>query len=84
MLTGMDWAGTVRRAGHVELFALIPAMVVVVATMIARSRGAREGVRSTLQHFAAGVVFSTVAVELLPDLLRSHAVTATIIGFASN
>lgn len=51
--------------------------------MTARWRGAGDRLRSTLQHFAAGVVFSTVAVELLPDLLRSHAVVATVAGFAA-
>lgn len=83
MIPVMDWAGTARRVGHVELFAMVPALTVVAATMTARWRGAGDRLRSTLQHFAAGVVFSTVAVELLPDLLRSHAVIATIAGFAS-
>lgn len=30
-------------------------------------------VRSGILHFAAGVVFSVVAVELLPDVVRGHA-----------
>lgn len=35
-----------------------------------RPPGARA--RSAIQHFAAGVVFSVVAVELLPDVTRVH------------
>ena len=38
--------------------------------------------RSVLHHFAAGVVFSVVAVELLPDVMREHNAVATTIGFA--
>jgi ZIP family zinc transporter len=32
-------------------------------------------------HFAAGVVFAVVAVELLPDLVHEQSVVATVIGF---
>jgi ZIP family zinc transporter len=39
-------------------------------------------VRSILQHFAAGVVFYAVAVELLPDVLKRDAPVAVVIGFA--
>jgi ZIP family zinc transporter len=38
-------------------------------------------VRSALQHFAAGVIFAVVAVELMPDVIRQHRPTAVIIGF---
>lgn len=43
--------------------------------------GART--RSMLLHFAGGVVFAVVAVELLPDLVRAHAYVPTIVGFAA-
>lgn len=69
--------------GHVELFALIPAVILVAATLAARWRSPGEHARSVLQHFAAGVVFSTVAVELLPDLTRSRAVVPVVVGFAA-
>jgi ZIP family zinc transporter len=39
-------------------------------------------VGSGIQHFAAGVVFSVVAVELLPDVVRWHALGAVTAGFA--
>ena len=38
--------------------------------------------RSALMHFAAGVVFAVVAVELLPDLVHEHSVVYTALGFA--
>jgi ZIP family zinc transporter len=37
---------------------------------------------SAIQHFAAGVVFVAVAVELLPELIQTHAAIAISIGFA--
>lgn len=40
------------------------------------------GVRSAIQHFAAGVVFSVVAVELLPDVTRAHSIPEVMLGFA--
>jgi ZIP family zinc transporter len=67
---------------HAELFAAIPAVVLVLAMAVARVRAPGAQARSALQHFAAGVVFSTVAVELLPDLTRSHAVIEVVSGFA--
>ena len=76
------WGSAFQRVEHVELSALLPAVVLVLATMAARWRKPGDKMRSTLQHFAAGVVFSTVAVELLPDLIRSHAVLYVIVGFA--
>lgn len=38
-------------------------------------------VRSFIQHFAAGVVFSVVSVELLPDVIKRHAPPFVILGF---
>jgi ZIP family zinc transporter len=40
-------------------------------------------VRSLILHFAAGVVFSVVAVEILPDVIKIHKAVQTIIGFAA-
>ena len=80
--TPSGWAAA-QRIEHVELLAILPAVALVLSTMAARWRTPGVKVRSTLQHFAAGVVFSTVAVELLPDLTRSHAVVEVIIGFAA-
>ncbi|MBS2022083.1 MAG: transporter [Deltaproteobacteria bacterium] len=38
--------------------------------------------RSAILHLAAGVVFSVVAVELIPDLVRDHRPIETVIGFS--
>lgn len=39
-------------------------------------------IRSVIQHFAAGVVFSVVTVELLPDVVRERRPVQSVIGFA--
>ena len=68
---------------HVEAFALIPSVCLTIAMIAAGRIAPGDRARSTLQHFAAGVVFSTVAVELLPDLTRSHAPIEVVLGFAA-
>ena len=40
-------------------------------------------IRSLILHFAAGVVFSVVAVELMPDIIKEHSPLQVIIGFAT-
>ena len=37
--------------------------------------------RSTIQHFAAGLVFAAVSAEILPKMLEAHSLLATITGF---
>ena len=49
--------------------------------MIAVLRPPSPVIRSHIQHLAAGVVFSVVAVELLPDIIRQHSPVEVIIGF---
>lgn len=63
-------------------FVLGPAVVSLAAGAVATVRPPGGKVRSAILHFAAGVVFSVVAVELIPDLLREHAPVYTAVGFA--
>ena len=63
-------------------FALLPVLAAIIGAVIATFRPPGSKMRSILQHFAAGVVFSVVAVELLPDVMHEHNVIATAIGFA--
>src|SRR5688572_18966051 len=37
--------------------------------------------RSSVQHFAAGLVFAAVSAELLPRILEAHDIAATVLGF---
>lgn len=54
------------------LFTLVPVAATAAGATIAALRPPGPRVRSAIQHFAAGVVFSVVAVELLPDVTRVH------------
>lgn len=63
-------------------YATAPAAAMVVGGVIAALRPPTARVRSYLQHFAAGVVFAALAVEVLPDVVHRRAPVAASIGFA--
>lgn len=64
------------------LYALVPAAVMVVGAVVAIIRPPGAAIRSAILHFAAGVVFSVVAVELLPDIVARHRPLEVGLGFA--
>ncbi len=57
---------------EVVLVASIPVAATFLGATIAALRPPGRVVRSGIQHFAAGVIFSVVAVELLPEVRRGH------------
>lgn len=57
---------------QVLLISAIPVGAASIGATIAALRPPGRVVRSSIQHFAAGVIFSVVAVELLPDVRRGH------------
>jgi zinc transporter, ZIP family len=59
----------------------LPVVALAIGGVIATMRPPGPRLRSALLHLAAGVVFAVVAVELLPDLVRSHAPRDVAIGF---
>lgn len=63
------------------LFSAIPVITMISGGIIAIIRKPSGNVRSLILHFAAGVVFSVVAVELLPDIVKTHAPIPLVIGF---
>lgn len=56
----------------VVALAFLPVATTAIGATIAGIHPPGPKVRSAVQHFAAGVVFSVVAVELLPDVTRVH------------
>lgn len=76
------YSGAMDHVFQVLVFAMIPALAVVVGAAVASIRTPRARVQAMIQHFAAGVVFAAVAGEILPDLHDAHAPIATVIGFA--
>lgn len=65
------------------VYALLPALSIIISGIITSFKVPSSNIKSYIQHFAAGVVFSVVGVELLPDIIREHAPLQVIIGFAS-
>lgn len=64
-------------------FSLLPVFTMLAGGIIAVYKKPDNNIRSLILHFAAGVVFSVVAVELLPDIVKEHKPLQVIIGFAS-
>jgi len=62
-------------------YAAMPAIAVLVGALVSLVRQPGAGLRSAVQHFAAGTVFSVLAVELLPDLMHRHLPWPTFTGF---
>lgn len=63
------------------LFSLLPVLTMIIGGVIAIIRKPGGNIRSLILHFAAGVVFSVVAVEILPDIIKNHLPVMTIVGF---
>lgn len=63
------------------LFALIPVFTMIAGGVIAVLRKPDGNIRSLILHFAAGVVFSVVAVEILPDVVKEHKPFQVVMGF---
>lgn len=60
---------------------LLPFAATLLGGLAALWRAPTPLMRSAIQHFAAGVVFSAIAVELLPELVGTHASIPVMIGF---
>lgn len=67
---------------HSLLYALIPAFVMAVSGALATLRTPGSWMRAAILHFAAGVVFAVVTVEIVPGVMRAHRPGETIVGFA--
>ncbi|WP_262386165.1 ZIP family metal transporter [Hymenobacter sp. BT491] len=62
-------------------FSVLPAVVMIAGAALAVWRAPGPQLRSAILHFAAGVIFSVVAVELLPDIVQHHAPYEVALGF---
>lgn len=74
-------APAVNTLENVLVYAIWPVLAAVLGAIVSAWRQPGPALRSSLQHFAAGVVFSVVGVELLPDILREHKPVPVIVGF---
>ena len=67
---------------RVFAYALIPAGALIVGGIAALFRSPGPKVQSSIQHFAAGVLFAALATELLPDVVHQKKPAAAVAGFA--
>lgn len=63
-------------------YILWPVAFMILGGIAAIFRAPGPRLTSAIQHFAAGVVFAAIAVELLPELVGEHAPFAVLVGFA--
>lgn len=63
--------------------AFFPVLTMTIGGIIASYKTPKAKMRSILHHFAAGVVFAVVSVELLPDVMKEHNIFVTAVGFAA-
>ena len=63
------------------IYTCIPVVTFILGGLITAIRKPSPVFRSIVLHFAAGVVFSVVAVEILPDIVERNKPISVIIGF---
>lgn len=66
---------------RVLLFSLPALAALVGGGALASWHPPSPALRSAILHFAAGVVFSVVAMELLPDIVKGHHPVPVVLGF---
>jgi ZIP family zinc transporter len=66
----------------IMLFSLVTVFTMIAGYIVAIYRKSNGNIRSLIFHFSAGVVFSVVAVELLPDVVKEHKPIQGFIGFS--
>jgi ZIP family zinc transporter len=64
------------------MFTLIPVIAVIAGGTVSAYRQPSRGIRVTIQHFAAGVVFSAVALQILPELVLKLRILPLVFGFS--
>jgi zinc transporter, ZIP family len=67
---------------NILFYAVFPVLAVILGGVIAAFRPPGERMRSAVQHFAAGIVFAAIALELLPEIKDEREPLAAILGFA--
>lgn len=63
------------------LYTCIPLITFILGGFVAAFWKPNKAFRSVILHFASGVIFSVVAVEILPDIVERHQPVYVVIGF---
>ena len=78
----MSAASFYEQLWQIVAFSLLPLVAAISGAAIAARRPPGPGMRSNIQHLAAGVVFSVVAVEILPGVTHRQQPLLLTIGFS--
>ncbi|WP_460940215.1 ZIP family metal transporter [Spirosoma humi] len=65
----------------IAIYALLPALALTLSGIWATYYQLSRKAKSAILHFAAGVIFSVVAVEILPQVVAYHNYVLTTVGF---
>lgn len=68
---------------NILLFSLLPAVAMMISGLAALFKQPGQNLRGVILHFAAGVVFSIVSVEILPDVIKRHLPLEVLFGFGA-
>lgn len=60
----------------------IPVVVTFLGGSLSVFFSAAPRLRSSIQHFAAGLVFAAVSIGLLPEMLEKHELAGVVLGFS--
>lgn len=61
---------------------LVPMATIILSGIVAALHPLGSTLRNYIQHFAAGVLFSVISIEFLPDMMRERKPIPVILGFA--
>lgn len=78
MLQNLNMSATLQT---ILLYTLIPLTTFIVGGVVAALKKPSKAFRSIILHFASGVIFSVVSVEILPDVVEKHKPVYVAIGF---
>lgn len=67
---------------EIYLYAVIPVISILIGGITGLLRSPSGAFKSSVLHFTAGVVFSVVSIELLPDIIKNHKPIEVAIGFS--
>ncbi|WP_416441708.1 ZIP family metal transporter [Leeuwenhoekiella sp. A16] len=68
---------------NILIYGAIAPIALLVGGIVSILKKPNAQVRSAILHFAAGVIFSVVSVEILPEIMKKHDVPEIAIGFGA-
>lgn len=68
---------------HILIYGAIAPIALLLGGIVSILKKPNAQLRSAILHFAAGVIFSVVSVEILPEIMKKHDVPEIAIGFGA-